>query len=335
VKRLVVLAAVVTALVMPTVPAAASPQVIAKIHVHPGLTGEFAAFGSVWALSSYDTSWLTRIDPATNSATGRVFLGWGEVNGDDPIAMPIAADDGSLWVARSFRNDVLRIDPSRMRIMARIRVGRSPSDVAAVNGAVFVADSHQSAISRINPHTNRVVRTIRVGAANDFNGGPYQLLAGHHRLWATVPSTRHVVAIDPRTNRVVQRENVRPARACGYLAPAPGGFWLVDEECSNAAYRYDLRTHGVVASYTPPNTDCESGHAVYRGHLYMLVSPFDLSTQSCGPSILEQRNIRTGQLQDSVQLDFVAINPVGLFGDIWVFDTHDDVIRLSAFGSGS
>lgn len=334
-KRLVVLAAALATLVLPTAPAAAtSPHVTAKIHVHPGLTGEFAAFGSVWALSSFNTAWLTRIDPSTNSVTGRVFLGWGEVNGDDPISTPIAADAGSLWVARYFRNDVLRIDPNRMRITARIPVGRTPSDVAAVNGAVFVADSHQSAISRISPRTNRVVKTIRVGAADDFNGGPYQLFTQHHLLWATLPSTRHVVAVDPRTNRVVQRENVRPAQACGYLAPAPDGFWLVDEECSSSAYRYDLTSHRVVASYTP-DPGCESGHGVYRGHLYVLFSAFDDSTQTCEPSTLEQRDIRTGALQHSVQLDFFAINPVGMFGDLWVFDTHNHVIRLDAFGSGS
>ena len=333
-KRLIVLAAAIGVLLVPAASAATSPHVVARIHVHPGLNSEFAAFGSVWAVSAFNTSWLTRIDPSTNAVTGRMFLTWGEVNGDDPIATPIAADDGSLWVARTFNNDVLRVDPKRMRITARIPVGRSPSDVVAVDGAVFVADSHQSAISRINPHTNKVVKTIRVGAAADFNGGPYQLLADHHLVWATVPSTRHAVAVDPRTNRIVQRENLRPAQGCGYLAPAPEGFWIVDEECSNAAYRYDLTTHRVVASYTP-SPGCESGHGVYGGHLYVLISAFDDNTQTCEPSTLEQHNIRTGALQHSVQLGFFAINPIGMFGSLWVMDTHDHVIRLDAFGSGS
>jgi hypothetical protein len=333
-RRMVVLAAAIAVLAMPAAPAVASPHVTARIHVHPGLNSEFAAFGSVWALSSFNTSWLTRINPSTNAVTGRMFLSWGEVNGNDPVSTPIAAADGSLWVARTFFNDVLRVDPKRMRITARIPVGRSPSDVAAVNGAVFVADSHQSAISRINPHKNKVVKTIRVGAVADFNGGPYQLLAYQHLLWATVPSRRRIIAVDPRTNRIVHRENVRPAQDCGYLAPAPNGFWIVDEECSNSAYRYDLTAHRVVASYTP-SPGCESGHGVYGGHLYLLISAFDDSTQSCEPSTLEQHNIRTGALQHSVQLSFFAINPIGMFGSLWVMDTHDHVVRLAAFGSGS
>ena len=83
----------------------------------------FAAFGSVWGLTEGNSSTLQRIDPRTDKVTGTVDLGYGESGGNSIAHTGIAAAGGSLWVSEYFYNEVLRVDPSRLRVVKRIDVG--------------------------------------------------------------------------------------------------------------------------------------------------------------------------------------------------------------------
>jgi DNA-binding beta-propeller fold protein YncE len=328
--RRLVLLATATLLLCPIVDAdaaAPAPTVVAQIKLPTEPVGGLMAFGSIWALSDLNTAWLTRIDPTTNRPTGSVFLGYGEVGGDDLALRPVTAADGSLWVSRSFRNDVVRVSPTLLTITKRIKVGRSPAGIAAIDGAVFVADSRQSELSKINPRTNRVVAGIPVGRQHDFSGGPYQLRSYDHLLWVTVPATKRLLEINPRSNRIVRRNRLGPAIGCGELLPAPHGFWMNDVVCSQSVFRFDTRSHRVTATYTASSDGCFYGATVFDGHLVTEESP--LVNDDCVEVRFVQRNIDTGVAVQQTDIRAgVSFNLETVDGSLWaVDDTH--IIRFA------
>jgi peptide/nickel transport system substrate-binding protein len=124
--------------------------------------------GSIWVGSRVGTS-VFRINPRTNRFT-RVPAG------AEPSTL--AAGDNAVWVANRTTGTVTRINPRTNRIVARIKVGRLPSNPAiAVDGTVFVPNAGSGTVSRIDPGTNRVVQTLRVG------GGPYPSTSAFGDVW--------------------------------------------------------------------------------------------------------------------------------------------------------
>lgn len=76
-------------------------------------------------------------------------------------------DDGDIWVASSYGNNVIRLHPDGSHV-ATIGVGSHPTGVAVdAAGKVWVTNYWSSNVSRINPATNTVDATFPVGA------GPY------------------------------------------------------------------------------------------------------------------------------------------------------------------
>ena len=97
--------------------------------------------------------------------------------GRGPITM--AANEDGVWVALFWKNELVRIDPERRAVVARIPVGRGVWGMAAAPGSVWVANRDSSSLSRIDTRTNRVVRTIRLAAP------PYGVAYAGGRLWVT------------------------------------------------------------------------------------------------------------------------------------------------------
>jgi outer membrane protein assembly factor BamB len=291
---------------------------------------EYGAFGSVWVLAQGNTSKLLRINPRTNRVTGSVSLGYGEASGNDQFRGTIAAAGGSLWVPEFFYNTVLRIDPSRMVITHRVKVGRSPTSVIAAAGAIFVSDWHGEKVVRINPRTNRVVATIPVGNQRDFNGGPFYLAYTAHHVWASLPDAARLVEIDPSTNRVVGRHNDAPAYNCGRLDPAPGALWVDDSDCSNAFSRYDLATGRVTKTVTVPDATCLLGMAVLDGYLWT-VQAVRQQSGDCTQGALVRRNVRTGVVLGRIR---VGVSPFEVFrigSSLWTNDvtSNNHVLRVT------
>ena len=289
-----------------------------------------AAFGAVWVLTQGNTSTLQRIDPATNTVTGVVDLGYGESGGNDLYAGGVADADGSLWVSEYFYNQVLRVDPRRLAVVGRVDVGRSPTDVLGVGDSLFVADSHAAAVTRIDARTGRVVATIAVGDRTNFDGGPVHLTYSGGLVWADVPAQRRLYAIRLRDGRVVARPSVAPALACSLLDPAPGAVIIDDSECSNTYSRYDIAA-GTTTTVRLPDTSCLFGVAVLRRAVYTV------EVQSPGPfqcndtGSLVRRDITSG-----AELHRASISPPGFLlysagGSLWTqnSDVDDQILHLT------
>lgn len=97
--------------------------------------------------------------------------------GDGPIT--VVATPSGVWVGLFWENEVVRIDPGRGEVVARIPVGKGLWGMAAGSGSVWVANRDSRSLSRIDPATNRVVQSIALPAA------PYSVAVADGRLWFT------------------------------------------------------------------------------------------------------------------------------------------------------
>ena len=148
--------------------------------------------GRVWVVNAAPFSAhgsLVAIDPATNRLSGRAVP-----LGRAPVA--VAATRDAVWVVDELEGILLRIDPARRRIAARIKVGRSPTSVAAGPGDVWVANTGDGTISRVDPKTNRVTMTLRIGLA------PRGLAIGAGAVWVASTGDGAVRRLDPHSGRI-------------------------------------------------------------------------------------------------------------------------------------
>jgi streptogramin lyase len=125
--------------------------------------------GAVWLASPF-TEELLRIDQRGKRP---ISTGSGSFPSD------VAVGEGGVWVTDSVHNTVIEIDPSRNRIVRRVRVGRGPIAVAVGSGAVWVAENDAGTVSRIDPRTGRVT-TFPVGPH------PRNIAVGEGGVWVTV-----------------------------------------------------------------------------------------------------------------------------------------------------
>ncbi len=136
------------------------------------------------ALWGVGTDALVRIDAASGRTTGRA-----EAAGGDAVA---AADD-AIWVVRTNRDDVLRVDPVSLRVVATIPVGHEPSDVLVAFGRAWVSNRADRTASEIDPSRNAVAATITTGA------GPLGIAASANAIWVANDADGTVTRIDPMT----------------------------------------------------------------------------------------------------------------------------------------
>jgi YVTN family beta-propeller protein len=138
--------------------------------------------GAVWATTNLPEPQLVKLDRDTHRVTGRVRLPSGAV----PTSL--AEGSGALWVASSVSDEVLRVEIrlrgdstlshfEEPRVVARITVGKGPTDIAVGAGSVWVANYLDGTVSKIDPATNSVVDTIAVG------GWPEHIAARQGGVW--------------------------------------------------------------------------------------------------------------------------------------------------------
>lgn len=160
--------------------------------------GVAAAYGAIWALRGG----LTRIDPRRNKSREVREVG-------SPTAFTLRVGSGSLWIADDGSNEVLRIDPIRERLAARVRVpGRAwgvaagPRDVVVLSvpgrGPVTGPDGTRF-LYRLDPATNRLSPPL---ARVDCD---VSLAVGADAVWSFDSCTGVLARRDSRTLRVVRQ----------------------------------------------------------------------------------------------------------------------------------
>jgi YVTN family beta-propeller protein len=138
----------------------------------------------------------------------------------------LAVGAGSIWIASSVDDTVLRFDRQRGKLAGSpIRVNSelgtraaAPAAVAYGYDAVWVANALANTVTRIEPDTNSVAATMRVGLR------PTAIAVGEGGIWVLNSGDGTVSHIDPEKNKVVARTSV--GRSVTGIAAGAGRVWV-------------------------------------------------------------------------------------------------------------
>ena len=179
-----------------------------------------AALGGTFWIANPNAHELDRIDTPYTGIGGSIRLPKrSSVSTGRAGYAAVAAGEGALWVAGGDNGRTLwRVDLTKQKVVASIRLPFAPRDVAAGDGGVWVVDGRQSLV-RIDPATNRISAQIGVGHR------PVAVAVGANSVWVVNELDGTVSRIDPRRNAVMRTMSVgaRPID----VAVGLGSVWVV------------------------------------------------------------------------------------------------------------
>ena len=226
-----------------------------------------------------------------------------------------AAGDGAVWLTYPSNDTVLRVDPTTDKVTATIPVRAEPAGIATSPGAVWVADLSGPSVSRIDPVTNRVVATIRVGPLRTCCAEHMSLTVAGGKLWVAVPNGDKIVGIDLTTNRIVTRLEV-PYSPCAYLAADQRDVWSAGGACADTVGQIDIRRKKPTAQVSEPHA---VGLALAFGSVWAAV---------IDSADVDRIDPRTGQLIARLHVGGAPVRLGAGFGSIWVNDDNGRVLRV-------
>ena len=226
-----------------------------------------------------------------------------------------AAGDGAVWLSYPSENKLSRIDPATNKVTATIHVGPQPAGIAVSPAAVWVANAGGPSVSRIDPATNRVVATIRVGPALACCSEHMSLVAAAGALWVAVPNANRLVRVDPATNRLIATVNL-PYSPCAFLDADETGVWSAGGGCAELVARIDPRKKKLTAKLAEPHA---VGLALAFGSVWVAV---------LDSANVDQIDPRTGRLVARMHVGGTPVRLAVGFGSVWVNDDNGRVLRI-------
>ena len=145
--------------------------------------------------------------PPGGKVVARIRIGRGNVVLGQKGGGPLAVGEGAVWAMNDAKATLMRIDPARNVIVARIKVG-TPEAAAAGDGAVWLSNPSMNIVTRVDPATNTVTATVPVGPK------PQGIAVSPGAVWVANAGGPSVSRIDPATNPVVATIRVGPKGAC-------------------------------------------------------------------------------------------------------------------------
>ncbi len=230
-----------------------------------------------------------------------------------------AAGDGAVWLSHSSEDTVSRIDPATNKVSATIHVGPQPTGLAVSPGAVWVADAGGPSVSRIDPATNQVVATTRVGPKLACCSEHMSLIALPGALWVAVPNANTLVRLDAATNRIVATVKL-PYSPCAFLVAGQSGVWSAGGGCADVVGRIDPRAGKLTAKVAEPHP---VGLAFAFGSLWVAV---------IDSANVDQIDPQTGRLAARLHVGGRPVRLAAGFGSVWVNDDNGRVLRLQPQG---
>lgn len=232
-----------------------------------------------------------------------------------PPTEAIAAGDGAVWLSHPADNTVTRVDPATNKVTARITTGPQPAGIAVARDGVWVANDGGPSVSRIDPVTNRVVATIRVGPKRACCAGHMSLVAVPHGVWVGVSNANELVRVDATTNAVVETVKL-PYCPVGFLLAVGTAVWSAGGACADVVGRIDARTKRLTARVPEPHP---VGLALAGGAVWVAV---------LDSANVDQLDPRTGRLVGRLHVGGVPVRLAVGFGSVWVNDDNGFVVRL-------
>jgi streptogramin lyase len=206
-----------------------------------GLT---ARYGALWILRDR----LTRLDPSPNTAR--------DVPGTaSATAFAVAAGAGAVWIADDGSNEILRVDPKRTRVQARIRVpGRAWGVAAGSRNVIVVSVPTRGPVTgprgvrflrRVDPKTNRLSPPLaRLGC-------DVGVAVGSRAVWTFDACSGVLARRDPATLQLVRQTRTHvlwqvPALGFGSVWLASrGGTLRIDPVTLHTSARIGARSLSV------------------------------------------------------------------------------------------
>ena len=230
-----------------------------------------------------------------------------------------AAGDGAVWLTYPSDDTVSRVDPATNKVTASIHVGPRPTGIAISPGAVWIADAYGPSVSRIDPATNRVVATISVGPKRACCAEHMSLTATGGMLWVAVPNANEIVRVDPNTNKVVATLKL-PYAPCAFLVADQSGVWSAGGACADTVGRIDARTKKLTATIAEPHA---VGLALAFGSVWTAV---------IDSGNLDRIDPHTGRLVARLHVGGTPVRLGVGFDSIWVNDDNGRVLRIRPTG---
>jgi streptogramin lyase len=245
------------------------PQLATTVSVGNGPCDATVAYGGVWVPVD-GAGTLLRIDPLRARVTRTIRVG--------RTACSVAAGQNSLWVTRYRPSQLVRVD-RRTGALRRLELGKTPFDVE-LTSSVWTTWFDEGGLTRVEPTTMRLLARLPIGgspAGLALCGDRLWVGGGRRDTWLTVvdpstnrfrrvdvgveapawpacigtavwsPTAHGVVRIDARSREIVAVIELTgtPAR----VAAAPDGtVWVTDKE-QNRVVRIDPATNMVVDEF--------------------------------------------------------------------------------------
>jgi hypothetical protein len=157
---------------------------------------------------------------------------------------------GSVWMADTSRDELLRVNPDSRSVVGRLPVA---GELALGGGAgalwVLQEGSPRSGFGlrgpllRIDPSTNRVTARIALKAPDGQPFEGYEVLTGRDQVW--VAGVSGALRVDTRTNRVTQAIAAPDQLVTTHFALLDGALWALTED--GRLVRFDTRTSKVLS----------------------------------------------------------------------------------------
>lgn len=154
-------------------------------------------------------------------------------------SMPVAVEDGIVWVARRYYSEVVMVNASTQKIMKRVR-GPDAAGIATSGETVWVVNFYDDTLWRLDSDSARVVAKIPVGEA------PCCVAATEEAVWVVSRRTE-VWRISPRSNTVEGTIDVGETPVA--IAAADGFIWVANYGDSSIS-RINARTYEVTTTKT-------------------------------------------------------------------------------------
>ena len=156
-----------------------------------------------------------------------------------------------VYVSAAGSHDVAIVDDRTLKIVARVGGIRFPDGIAFAAAAdkVFVSDESGGADIVIDPNTQKKRSTIALGG----EAGNTHYDSVSHCILVAVQTRNQLVAIDPATERLVQRYNLPGSDGPhGFALDEPGRLAFVSSEGNSSLQVLDLRSMKILQDIEVP-----------------------------------------------------------------------------------
>jgi len=257
-----------------------------------------AGYGSLWARSGSSLWEISR--------SGHVVSRFNNVFSDKASAVDpqnLAIGMGSVWTVQP--RTVLRIDPTKEQVVARVDTPRGCDQIAAGSGAMFLG-CRDSRLFRIDPGSNQPTLVTTVGVS------PIGIAYGHGSMWwINASEAGGVSKIDPESGSIA----TVAAPYAKFVVPTDHHIWFVD--ANGRAFTID--PSGSRASGTVQKARVALGAAFDHGTV--LINDGDLVAFDAAHGDVTQRTHVTGRQ------DYQAVAGIAVLGShIWLVDPKGEQI---------